>query len=157
MSDLEPFLLYVSKRFLYTASRAFNLGLIPRRPLPEILKRIGVDFRELDREEARAIHEGIAEVEGLTASPRQIMRSLALSLLLPTGPFYASLRRVLYRAGIEAEGFAILELLAEIPRAMRPPLSYDLWLVAPRSPKGAGDARRLLKAIVEMVEAPTDR
>lgn len=154
MSGAEPFLLYVSKRFLDKASKNFKLGLIVRKPLTEILKRIGVDFRELDRDEAKSAIEEIAEAKGLTVSASQLVKSLALAFLLPTGLFYATLKKVYYRAGIETEGFIILEFLAEIPRALRASLFYDIWLVVPKTPGGAEDAKRLIKAIVEIVEAP---
>lgn len=154
MSGVEPFLLYVSKRFLDKASKSFKLGLIVRRPLVEILKRIGVDFKELERDEAKSALEEVAEAKGLTVSVGQLLKSLALAFLLPTGLFYATLRKVYYRAGVETEGFLILEFLAEIPRALRSSLFYDIWLVVPKTPEGAGEAKRLLKAIVEMVEAP---
>ncbi|MEM4727439.1 MAG: hypothetical protein QXD04_04220 [Candidatus Bathyarchaeia archaeon] len=154
MSGVEPFLLYVSKRFLDKASKSFKLGLIVRRPLVEILRKIDVDFKELDRDEARSALEGIAEAKGLTVTASQLVKSLALAFLLPTGLFYATLKKVYYRAGIETEGFIILEFLAEIPRALRASLFYDLWLVVPKTPEGAGDAKRLVKAVVEMVEAP---
>lgn len=154
MSGAEPFLLYVSKRFLDKASKSFKLGLIVRRPLVEILKRIDVDFKELDRDEAKSALERVSETKGLTVSVSQLVRSLALAFLLPTGLFYATLKKVYYRAGIETEGFIILEFLAEIPRALRATLFYDIWLIVPKTPDGAEDAKRLVKAIVGMVEAP---
>lgn len=154
MSGLEPFLLYVSKRFLDKASKAFNFGLIVRRPLVEIMKRVGVDFKELEREEARAALERVGEAGGLTVSVGQLVKSLALAFLLPTGLFYATLKKVFYRAGVETENFIILEFLAEIPRALRPSLFYDLWLVVPKNSGGVEESKRLVKAIVEMVGAP---
>ncbi len=154
MRDVEPFLLFVSKRFLDKASKSLKLGLIARRPLVEIMKRFDLDFKELDRDEAKSALEGIAEAKGLTISVSQLLKSLALAFLLPTGLFYSTLKKVYYRAGIETEAFIILEFLAEIPRALRASLFYDIWLVVPKTLEGAEDAKRLVKAVVEMVEAP---
>ncbi|MEM2934524.1 MAG: hypothetical protein QXL78_06315 [Methanocellales archaeon] len=45
----------------------------------------------------------------------------------------------------------ILEFLAEIPRALRPTLFYDIWLIVPKTTAGADNIKQLIKAMVEKV------
>jgi len=154
MNGVEPFLLYVSKRFLDKSSKVFNLGFIVRKPLVEIMKKMGLDFKELDRDEAKTALERVGEAGNLTISVGQLVKSLALAFFLPTGLFYATLKKVFYRAGVETENFIILEFLAEIPRAFRSSLFYDIWLVVPKNPDGVEESKRLVKGVVEKVGAP---
>lgn len=150
----EPFMLYVSKRFIDRASKAFGLGLIVRKPLADILRKMGVPFAELDRDEARRALDAVAESKGVSISTAQLVKGLALAFLLPTGVFIAMLKKVLYRAGIETEDYVMLEFLAEIPRAFRPTIFYDVWLVVPKSEEGAVKATKTLKEIVGRVGTP---
>ncbi|MEM4978839.1 MAG: hypothetical protein QXZ58_07460, partial [Candidatus Nezhaarchaeales archaeon] len=121
----EPFVLYVSKRFIDKASKTFGLGLIVRKPLVEILRKMNVKFKELDRDEAKAALDRIAETRGITVTASQLIKSLALAFFLPTGVFIATMKKVFYRSGVETEDSIILEFLAEIPRVFRPTLFYD--------------------------------
>ncbi|MGC8975381.1 MAG: hypothetical protein ACP5KB_04205 [Thermoprotei archaeon] len=150
----EPFMLYVSKRFVDRASKVFGLGLIVRKPLVDILRKMGVQFTELDRDEARKTLEAVTESKNVSISTAQLVKGLALAFLLPTGVFIATLKKVLYRAGIETRDYVMLEFLAEIPRAFRPTVFYDIWLVIPKSEEGAAEATRILKEIVSRVGAP---
>ncbi|MGQ9680385.1 MAG: hypothetical protein ACUVV4_06420 [Candidatus Bathyarchaeia archaeon] len=50
---VEPFVLYVSKRFIDRASKSFGLGFIVRKPLVEVLEKMDVKFTELGRDEAK--------------------------------------------------------------------------------------------------------
>lgn len=147
-------MLYVSKRFLDKASRTFGLGLVVRKPLVDILKKMGVKVVELDRDEAQKALERLSESKSMSVSTAQLIKSLALAFLLPTGVFIAMLKKVLYRAGAETDGYVVLEFLAEIPRAFRPPLYYDIWLVVPKSEEGGKEAVRTLKEIVGRVGSP---
>jgi hypothetical protein len=147
----EPFMLYVSKRFVDRASKTFGLGLIVRKPLVEIIRRMGIAFTELDRDEARRALDSVADSKGVSISTAQLVKGLALAFLLPTGVFIAMLKKVLYRAGIETEGYIMLEFLAEIPRAFRSTLFYDIWLVIPKSEEGAVKAVETLREIVSRV------
>ncbi|MCX8204644.1 MAG: hypothetical protein N3H31_03240 [Candidatus Nezhaarchaeota archaeon] len=150
----EPFMLYVSKRFLDKASKTFSLGFIVRKPLMEILKKMGVPFRELDRDEVKAALDKVAETKGITITVSQLIKSLALAFFLPTGLIMAALKKVHYRSGAETEDSIMLEFLVEIPRAFRPTLFYDIWLIVPKTEDGAENAKRLVKKIVEKTGAP---
>jgi len=149
----EPFMLYVSKRFVDRASKTFGLGLIVRKPLVDILRSMGVAFTELGRDEARRALDRVAESSGVSISTAQLVKGLVLAFLLPTGVFFAMIKKVHYRAGIEAEGYIMLEFLAEIPRAFRSTLFYDIWLVIPKSEEGAVEAAKTLREIVSRVGA----
>lgn len=149
--DGEPFVLYVSKRFLDKASKAFGLGFLVRKPLMEILKKMDVKYKELEREEAKAALEQLAESKGIAITTGELVKSLALAFFLPTGVFLASLKKVHYRSGVEMEDGIILEFLAEIPRALRPTLFYDIWLIVPKTEAGADNIKHLIKAMVEKV------
>jgi hypothetical protein len=154
MEPGEPFILYVSKRFMDKASKSFGLGFLARKPMVEILGKMGVAFKELDRDEAKIALERIGESKGVTVSAGQLMKGLALALFLPTGVFLSTLKKVFYRSGAETEDGLILEFLAEIPRAFRPSLFYDIWLVVPKTEVGAANLMILIKRIVEKTGAP---
>ncbi|MEM4486116.1 MAG: hypothetical protein QW116_02600 [Zestosphaera sp.] len=154
MVSTEPFMLYVSKRFLDKASKAFGLGLIVRKPLADILRKMGIAFAELERDEAQKALDRVAESKGVNVSTAQLIKGLALAFLLPTGVFMAMLKKVLYRAGIETDDYIILEFLAEIPRAFRPTVFYDIWIVIPKSEEGAVRIVNLLRETVGRVGVP---
>ncbi|MEM0161985.1 MAG: hypothetical protein QXO62_02890, partial [Thermoproteota archaeon] len=109
----KPFILYVSKRFLDRSSKTFGLGLIVRKPLVEMLKRMNVSFKELDRDEAKAALDRIAETSSITITTRQLIKNLAFAFFLPTSIFIATLKKVFYRSGVETEDSIILEFLVE--------------------------------------------
>ncbi len=150
---VEPFTLYVSKRFLDKASKSFSLGFIVRKPLVEILKKMNVSFKELEREEAKAALEGI-ELKGVAVSVSQLIKKMAIVFFVPGSLVLAAMKKVHYRSGIETEDSIILELLAEIPRALRPSLFYDIWLVVPKTEAGEENTKRLIKTIVDKVGVP---
>ncbi|MEM2722449.1 MAG: hypothetical protein QXF30_04690 [Thermoplasmata archaeon] len=58
------------------------------------------------------------------------------------------MKKVNYRSGIETDDAIILEFLAEIPRAFRPTLFYDIWIVIPKSEEGQSKTKNLIKNIV---------
>jgi len=154
MERSEPFVLYVSKRFMDKASKTFGLGILTRKPLVEILKKMGVAFEELDRDKAKVALDRIGESKGVTVSTAQLVKGLALAFFLPTGVFLATLKKVFYRSGAETEDGLILEFLAEIPRAFRPSLFYDVWLVVPKKGSGEASIKQLLQTIVEKTGVP---
>jgi len=143
----------VSKRFIDKASKTFGLGLIVRKPLVEILRKMNVKFKELDRDEAKAALDRIAETRGITVTASQLIKSLALAFFLPTGVFIATMKKVFYRSGVETEDSIILEFLAEIPRVFRPTLFYDIWLIVPKTDIGELNAKQIIKTIVEKTGA----
>lgn len=154
MTVAEPFILYASKRFMDKASKAYGLGMLARKPLIDILRKMGVGFRELDRDEAKAALERIAESGGVTVTLSQVIRNLALAFFLPTGVFFAAVKKLHYRAGAETGDGVLLEFLAEIPRAFKPTLFYDVWLAVPKGEAEAENMKKLLKAIVEKTGVP---
>ncbi len=111
----------------------------------------GFWIKHLDRDEAKMALDRVGEAKGVTVSVSQLVKSLGLAFFLPTGVFHAMLKKVFYRSGVDTENFIILEFLAEIPRALRPSLFYDIWLVVPKNSKGADESIRLVKTIVEKV------
>jgi hypothetical protein len=149
MESTDPFILYFSKRFMDKASKNFGLGFLTRKPLVEILRKMGVIFDELDRDKAKMALDRIGESKGITVSTSQLVKGLALAFFLPTGAFIATLKKVFYRSGVETEDSLILEFLAEIPRALRPSLFYDIWLIVPKTEDGEAKAKQLIKTIVE--------
>ncbi|MEM2402801.1 MAG: hypothetical protein QW329_03355 [Archaeoglobaceae archaeon] len=70
----DPFILYVSKRFLDKATKTFELGLFTRKPLLEIAKRIGLVFVEIDREGAKRSIERLGESKGLRISGSDVLK-----------------------------------------------------------------------------------
>ncbi|MEM2457755.1 MAG: hypothetical protein QXM61_02750 [Archaeoglobaceae archaeon] len=142
----------MSKKFLDKASKVFGLGFLARKPALDIFKKLGVQLTELDRDQAKIAIEKIGESKGINISTAQLIKGLALAFFLPTGVFLATLKKVHYRSGLETEDFIFVELLAEIPRAFRTTLFYDVWLVVPKSEKGGEKIRELVKQIVKRVD-----
>ncbi|MEM2575102.1 MAG: hypothetical protein QXX60_01230 [Sulfolobales archaeon] len=151
---VEPFLLYVSKRFVDRASKVFGLGFIVRKPLTEILRRLNVTFRELERDEAQEAINRVAGTKGISISVSQLLKNLTLALFLPTGVFMATLKKIHYRSGAEMEDSIILEFLAEIPRAFKPTLFYDIWVIIPKTAEGEARVKQIIKSIVEKTDVP---
>jgi isopentenyl diphosphate isomerase/L-lactate dehydrogenase-like FMN-dependent dehydrogenase len=151
---MEPFVLYVSKRFLDRASKTLKLGFLVRKPLLEIFKKMDLEFKELKREEAKEALDKIAEAKGIPVTTGQLVKNLALAFFVPTGLFLAAVKKVFYRSGAEIGDNIMLEFLAEIPRAFRPSITCDVWLVVPKTAEAGGDAKRIIKAIVEKVGVP---
>jgi hypothetical protein len=50
------------------ASKNFGLGFLTRKPLVEILRKMGVIFDELDRDKAKMALDRIGESKGITVS-----------------------------------------------------------------------------------------
>ncbi len=149
----EPFVLYVSKRFIDRACKAFGLGTIiaaaARKPLTEMLKRMNVQLEELDRDRAREVLSKLGESKGITVSVGQLVKNLTLALLAPTTLLYAMAKKIIYRSGVETEDSVMLEFYVEIPRAFRPSLIYYMWLVVPKTEAGEERSRKLVKTIAE--------
>jgi len=144
----EPLVLYVSKRFLDDALRAFGAGRFSRKPLVEILGKMNIAFKELDRNEAKEALEKIAETKGLTITISQVLKGIAEAFLLPT-PMLAAQKRISFRSAMETGDGVILELLASVSRMFRPTLFYDVWLIVPRGEEGSTNMMQLIRAIVE--------
>lgn len=90
----EPFALYVSKGSLDKTSKAFGLGLIVRKPMFDILRKMNVPFKELDRDEAKEALERVTESKGVTITTGKIIKSLSLAFFLPTSVFVATLKKL---------------------------------------------------------------
>lgn len=149
----DPFVLYVSKRFVDKASKTFGLGFIARKPLTKILEKMDVSFKELDRDEAKAALDRLAESKGITVTASQIIKNLALTFFLPTTLLMAAMKKVIYSYGVETEDSIMLVFVAEIPRAFRPTLFYFIWLIVPKTEAGEANAKQLIRAIVEKTGA----
>ncbi len=147
-------MLYVSKRFIDKASKTFGLGLVVRKPLIDILKKMNIPLKELSREEAKEALDRVAESTGVTISIGQVIKHLTLSLLLPTSLVIASVKKIFYRSGVETGDSIILDFLIEIPRAFRPSLYYDLWLIVPKTEVGEANTKRVIKTIAEKTGVP---
>lgn len=147
----EPFVLYVSKRFMDKASKSFGLGFLVRKPVLEIAKKLNLNFVEIEREEAKNAIERLGESKGITLSKSDLFKSLALAFFLPTGAFVAAMKKIHYRSGIENEDYIFIEFLSEIPRAFKTTLFFDVWLIIPKTETGGEKAVELLRNIVEKV------
>jgi len=150
----EPFILYMSKRFIDKLYKTFGLGFIVRKPLTKILEKMNVSFKELDRDEAKTALDRLGESKGITINVGQIIKNLALVFFTPTTLFMAMMKKVYYVSGAETEDGILLEFQAQIPRAFRTTLFYNIWLVVPKSEAGEANIKQLIKTIVEKTGAP---
>jgi hypothetical protein len=147
---IEPYILYTSNNFLKGMEKAYNLGLLPRKPFLQILKKMNIQFNELDRENAKKVLEELS-AKGMTVSTAQLIKSLTLALFTPTTLFYAMLKKVMYIEGAHLEDCIIMHLLAEIPRAFRPTLFYHIWITVPLNEEGEKKSKQIFKNIKEKV------
>ncbi|MEM4463657.1 MAG: hypothetical protein QXR98_05460 [Fervidicoccaceae archaeon] len=143
----EPFMLFLSKGFIDEASKTFSLGLVKRKPLVDICRKMNLNFVELSRDEAQRSLMKIAEAKGMSASISSLIKNLALAFFLPTGVLVAMMKKVLYRDGVELNDFVVLDFFAEIPRAFRPAIIYHIWLFVPKSEEGGRKAVHFLKEL----------
>ncbi|MEM3406429.1 MAG: hypothetical protein QW806_06400 [Nitrososphaerota archaeon] len=145
--NVEPYILYVSKNFLDQANKAFKLGFLVRKPLLEILRKMGLKITELERDEAKGVIEQISETKGITISTAQLIKSLALAFFVPTGIFLAAIKKAFFRSACDLDDAVIIEFLAEIPRLLKPSLYYDIWLTIPKTSEGYERTKQIFKEI----------
>ncbi|MCS7127997.1 MAG: hypothetical protein N3E36_01830 [Sulfolobales archaeon] len=115
---------------------------------------MNIPLKELSREEAKEALDRVAESRGITVSVGQVIKHLSLSLLLPTSLVIAAAKKILYRSGVETEDSIILDFLLEIPKAFRPSLYYDLWLIIPKTEAGEANIKQVIKEIVGKTGVP---
>jgi hypothetical protein len=140
----RPFLLLSSKRFIDSAKRVFDLGLIVRKPLLKMLRGLGVGFTELDREEVKS---------RLEKTVSDIMKRLPL-IFAPTRLFSITKKRATstsFTSAADVGDSIVLEFFSEIPRAFKPPLTYYVWLVVPKNAEGGARAKKVFRIIKEKV------
>jgi hypothetical protein len=147
----QPFVLFVSKRFIDSAKKPFDLGLVVRKPLLKMLQGLNVGFTELDRDEVKRRIDEVASSKGMTISTGDMIKRLSLSMLTPTALVIAAKKKVTFLSAADLGDSLIAEFVCEIPRAFRPSLIYFAWLVVPRSRDGGARALQVFKAIAGKV------
>jgi hypothetical protein len=148
---VQPFVLFASKRFIDSAKKPFDLGLITRKPLLKMLQGLGVAFTELDRNEVKRRIDEIASSRGMAISTGDVIKRLSLSMFTPTALIIAAKKKVTLLCAADSSDSLIVEFVCEIPRAFRPSLIYYAWLVVPKSPEGGEKAIQVFRAVVEKV------
>jgi hypothetical protein len=146
---VQPFVLFVSKRFIDSAKKPFDLGLITRKPLLKMLQGLRVVFTELDRDEVKRRIDEIASSKGMAISTGDMIKRLSLSMFTPTAIIMAAKKKVTFLCAADSDDSLIAEFVCEIPRVFRPSLIYHAWLVVPKSPEGGAKTVQVFKAIVE--------
>ena len=68
MEEMGPYILYFSKRFMDTVSKKFGLGILVRKLLPELFKKMNIMVIELDRDQAKAALEKLSESKNISVS-----------------------------------------------------------------------------------------
>ncbi len=147
MEEVSPYVLYVARGFVNSVKKPLNLGPVVRKPLPAILDKLGVEFRELTREEAQKRLDEIVQIKGATLTRLDVVKHVALAFFAPTALLMAFKKRLVYTSGLDTGGSVVLEFLINIPRLLRPSLSYYLWLSIPYSQEGAAGLRSTYEAI----------
>jgi len=157
MSTAEPFVLYTSKRFFDSASKAFDLGrtfsYVTKKPLCSILRKMNVEGRELDRDSAKEALERLGQAKGITVTMGQLVKAVSSALLTPVPLMLAKRTRITYISGLETDDGVFLEFLASI-QSMFGTQFYFVWLIVPKTPEGGERIRKLFKSMVEKVGAP---
>ncbi|MGB9658924.1 MAG: hypothetical protein ACPLY9_00160 [Nitrososphaerales archaeon] len=149
--ELEPYILYVGKSFMDKARKEFGIGVLARKPLLEIFQKLGIQFNEIDRDEAKRQLDLIAQIPSLTISTSDLIKNISLALFTPAAIFMSFKKKMVFRTGIDLGDSIILEFLSEIPRAFRPSLIYDIWLIIPKTIEGAKRSREMMKTIKNKV------
>ena len=75
---------YVGKSFIDRAKKAFSMGFIVRKPLLQILRGMGFQPIEMDRDEVKNALEEFSRTGGITITYAQLLKEITLALLTPT-------------------------------------------------------------------------
>ncbi len=154
MSNLDqPFVLFVSKRFVDLAKKSFGLGFVVRKPLVRMLQSMGVGFAEVDRNEAMRRLDEVASSRNVVVSVGDVIKNVILSLLTPTVLLMAAKKKVVFVSAADTGDCLFMEFFCEIPRAFRSSLIYYTWLVIPKNSDGGVRTRQMLRAVVGKVGA----
>lgn len=145
--DLSPYILYAARGFVDSVKKALNLGLVVRKPLPGMLRKLGFPFRELSREEAQKRLDEIVQIKGATVTRLDVIKHIALAFFTPTALLTAFKKRLVFTSGLDTGDSVVLEFLIDIPRLLRPSLSYYLWINIPYSEEGAAGMRGMYQAV----------
>ena len=115
--------------------KSFNLGFIIKKPLLQILQKMGLQPNEMDRDETKRSLEEFARTSGITVTSAQLIKEISLSLFTPVALF-RSVRGIMVNfVGAYDLGFSvIIEFLSGINRTLRAPINMYIWVVIPKSP-----------------------
>lgn len=117
---------YVGKSFYDRARKVFNLG---RKPLLQLLQKMGLQPVEMDRDEAMRALEEFTRSGGISAASKEAMKIMLM-------PFASFRGESVVFIGACNLGFGILiEILGQIRRAFRTPLFAYIWVAVPKSPE----------------------
>ncbi|MEM2292807.1 MAG: hypothetical protein QXX41_05980 [Nitrososphaerota archaeon] len=145
---LEPLMFYVGKSFIDRAKKTFSMGFLVRKPLLQILRGMGFQPIEMDRDEVKNALEEFSKTSGITITYAQLLKEITLSLLTPTALLRSVKGETISFLGAYDLGFSIfIEIFTAISRAFRPTINTYIWLVIPKSPEGAERALQILRDI----------
>lgn len=143
---------YVGKSFIDRAKKTFNMGLIVRKPLLQILRGMGFQPNEMDRDDVKRALEEFSRTGGITITYAQFLKEITLSLLTPTALLRSVKGETISFIGAYDVGFSIfIEIFTTISRAFRPTINIHIWLVIPRSQEGSERALQVLREIRDKV------
>jgi hypothetical protein len=143
---------YVGKSFYDRAKKSFNLGFVVRKPLLQMLQKMGLQPTEMDRDEAKRSLEEFARTSGITITSAQLIKEISLSLFTPVALFRSVKGVMVNFVGAYDLGFSmIIEFLSGITRTLRAPINTYIWVVIPKSPEGAEKTIQILKNIRDRV------
>ncbi|MEM1546501.1 MAG: hypothetical protein QXP91_08580 [Candidatus Methanomethylicia archaeon] len=150
-SSFEPLMFYVGRRFYDRARKTFNLGLIVRKPLLQILRSIGFQPIEMDRDEAKRSLEEFSRTSSITISYSQLLREITLSMLTPTAILRSVKGETVIFLGAYDLGFSMLiEIFTAVSRFFKTVNTY-IWIAIPKSPEGHEKTIQILRDIRDKV------
>lgn len=128
------------------------LGFIVKKPLLQILQKMGLQPNEIDRDETKRSLEEFARTSGIMITSAQLIKEIPSSLFTPVALF-RSVRDVMVNfVGAYDLGFSmIIESLSGITRTLRAPINTYIWVVIPKSPEGEEKTMQILKSIRDRV------
>jgi len=146
LEEFEPYIVFTNDKFFGELKKKYKLGVFSRKPFLKILKDLGFQFEELDRDHAKTILDELSVKAKVKTA--DIAKAVALALFTPTTIFYAFAKKVYYIEGAKSgDDFIILHLTLEIPRAFRTTLFYHLFITIPLNEKGYKDTINLYKKL----------
>lgn len=152
--ELSPYVLYAARGFADELKKKLKLGLLVRKLLVSALDKLGFGFREITREEAQKRLDEIVQIRGSSITQMDIIKQVALAFFAPTALLTASKKRLVYTSGVDTGDSVILEFLIDIPRLLRPSLSYYLWLSIPYSSDGIAKLGTIFRAVRQSADRP---
>lgn len=150
----SPYILFVGKDFIGAANKSFGFGFLGGFCLVEMLKKLGVDARKLNQEEAQNRLDEMGKIKGAIISKRDAYKNLVKQFFIG-GLLWLTEKKIWYSGAFDLGEGLIIEFMIIIPRPFSTSnLVCYLWINAPYSETGATKLGEIYKTLKSKVGKP---